>query len=93
MLNKQKNEGPVRKLRDGWRVFQNWARMDKALKTAELNDTARADLVKKAESAREQLNSLEKNIQSSEAEASGIEDEIYKVNQPVTRHYVLQKVD
>ena len=93
MLNKKKNEGPVRSLRDGWRTFQGWARMDDQLKNGQLTGQYREDTAKRAAQARERLNGLEKIIQDSEAEAAEIEDEIYKVNQPVVRHFELRKAE
>ena len=35
----------------------------------------------------------QENIKASESAAAAIEEEIYKVNQPVTRHYVLRLID
>lgn len=88
LLNKQKNEGPVKELRDGWRAFQGWARIDRAA-SGNPDDTA---LAAKAEAGRKRLAGLEAQIIKSEAAAREIEDQIYKVNQPVTRHYVIRKV-
>ncbi|HIK95625.1 MAG TPA: hypothetical protein EYG03_27070 [Planctomycetes bacterium] len=88
MLNKQKNEGPVRQLRDGWRVFQGWARQSRQLNDQPNN----AQLATAVAKGRERLDGLEANISSAEAAAKKIEDEIYRTNQPETRHYVVRKV-
>lgn len=88
MLNKKKNEGPVRQLRDGWRKFQSWARHDRQVGEQPNN----LELSTVTEKERVQLQGLEENIQQAESAAKKIEDEIYKVNQPVTRHYVIRKV-
>ena len=88
MLNKQKNEGPVKALRDGWRTFQSWARHKRNLESQPNNK----ELVVVIEKERERLRGLEEIIQLAEGEAKKIEDEIYKVNQPVTRHYVIRRV-
>lgn len=88
MLNKQKNEGPIKKLRDGWRTFQSWARHDRQLHDQPNNE----ELTKVIEKERDRLQGLEENIKQAETEAKKIEDEIYKINQPVTRHYVIRKV-
>ncbi|MDG1894040.1 MAG: SGNH/GDSL hydrolase family protein [Fuerstiella sp.] len=88
MLNKQKNEGPVKQLRDGWRVFQGWARQSRQLKDQPNNAQLAAAVAK----GRERLNGLEENIASAEAAAKQIEDRIYKTNQPKTRHYVIRAV-
>jgi lysophospholipase L1-like esterase len=87
MLNKQKNEGPVKQLRDGWRSFQSWARYSRQLEEQPNNN----EIVAVTEKERVKLQGLEENIQQAEAEAKKIEDEIYKANQPVTRHYVIRK--
>lgn len=92
MLNKARNEGPVRKLRDGWRIFQRWARTDGSLDNQDLTDANREAAARAAAAQREQLSGLEANINESETEARKIEDEIYKANQPVTRHYVLRTI-
>lgn len=89
MLNKQKNEGPVKQLRDGWRTFQQWARRSRDLASQPNNQ----ELVAAVAKNQKRLASLEENIKAAEAGAKEIEDKIYKVNQPVTRHYVLRKVD
>lgn len=86
MLNKQKNEGPVRQLRDGWRVFQSWARHVRQTKEQPNNE----ELTKVVEKERGRLQGLEEIIQQAEADAKKIEDEIYKVNQPVSRHYIIR---
>ncbi|MCP4784907.1 MAG: SGNH/GDSL hydrolase family protein [Fuerstiella sp.] len=88
MLNKQKNEGPVKQLRDGWRAFQGWARLSR-----QLNDQPdNAQLATAVAKGKEGLEGLEANIASAEAAAKKIEDEIYRTNQPGTRHYVIRKV-
>ncbi len=87
MLNKKKNEGPVKQLRDGWRKFQSWARHEQQAKEQPNNE----ELTKVIAKDRNRLQGLEEIIQTAEAEAKKIEDEIYKVNQPVTRHYVIRK--
>ena len=88
-LNKKKNEGPVRQLRDGWRIFQSWARQSRDLATQPNN----SQLKTAVEKSRQRLAGLEENIKASEAAAAEIEDEIYRVNQPKTRHYTLRLVN
>ena len=89
LLNKQKNEGPVKKLRDGWRTFQGWARLDRDVKSGGAGE----DQIKRLAAARRSLEGLEQNIKDSEAEMAQIEDEIYKVNKPVTRRFELRQVN
>lgn len=88
MLNKQRNEGPVKSLRNSWQVFQSWARHSRELS----NQPNNKELEAVTEKERTQLQQLEEYIQNAEAAAKEIENEIYKVNQPVTRHYAIRKV-
>ena len=88
LLNKQKNEGPVRQLRDAWRTFQGWARMSRDLESRPDDEK----LAQQIAAGREKLNSLEATIKEAEAAAHEIENQIYTVNQPKTRHYVIRKV-
>jgi lysophospholipase L1-like esterase len=87
MLNKQKNEGPVRQLRDAWRTFQGWARPSRELARQPENEK----LAEQVAAGKQKLESLEATIQEAEAAAHQIEDEIYKANQPKTRHFVIRK--
>lgn len=91
LLNQEKNEGPVKELRDSWRLFQSWARMDEQLQNGELSGKAAEAAAGRAETARKQLKGLEEKIIEAEAAAKKIEDEIYKVNQPVTREFELRR--
>lgn len=88
MLNKKKNEGPVKTLRDSWRTFQSWARHERSLESQAGNQ----ELINVTQKEREQLKGLEQIIQQAEAEAATIEDEIYRMNQPKTRRFVLKMV-
>ncbi len=88
MLNKRKNDGPVRELRDGWRTFQSWARHDRQVGEQPNNQ----ELTAVTQKERAVLQGLEEKIQQAEAAAKKIEDEIYQVNQPITRHYVIRKM-
>ncbi len=91
MLNKQRNQGPLKRLRDTWGTFQGWARMQKQLEANPGNTDLVKDLTPKIEAAAERLTSLETVIQETRDEARKLEDEIYKLNQPKTRRYVVRK--
>ncbi len=93
LLNKQKNEGPVRKLRDGWRPFQNWARMERTLDSKALSPAPHVELAEKAATVRNNLKNLDSLILEAEAEADKIEDEIYRVNQPVVRRFEIRRAE
>ncbi len=84
VLNKQRNDGPVKSLRNEWRVFQGWSRTNVAAKTE-------ADKEKVAALAK-RLESLDDRIKKHEADAKSIEDKIFQVNQPKPRKYVLKRV-
>lgn len=88
LLNKERNEGPVKQLRDGWRTFQSWARHSRDLQN-QPNNTQISAAMEKEQAV---LQGLEELIQTAEAEARKIEDRIYKINQPVTRHYVVRRL-
>ena len=92
LLNKQKNEGPVRKLRDSWRPFQNWARMERTLDSKVLSAAPHLELAGKAATARSNLTKLEGLIMEAEKQAAKIEDQIYKTNQPVVRRFEIRRV-
>src|SRR5690606_26358124 len=88
MLNKQKNEGPVKQLRDHWGAFQGWARLSRQLAQQPEN----RELAEQVSVARTRVEQLENTIQSTAAAARAIEDQIYSVNKPVRRHYQLRLV-
>jgi lysophospholipase L1-like esterase len=87
-LNKQKNEGPVKQLRDAWGSFQGWARQSRQLAEQPYNK----QLAEQVSVSRARVEKLEETIRTSEAAARVIEDQIYSVNQPVVRHYRLVRV-
>lgn len=83
-LNRDRNSGPVRNLRNEWRLFQGYARAKRDAQT----DEARA----KVAQMEKRLEGLSERVASHAAEAKKIEDQIFEVNQPVARKYVLSKV-
>lgn len=87
LLNKERNDGPVKDKRNSWRAFQQFARIKRKLDAEEGEKNTQ-----KLEGLQKQLAGQEKTIQESEAAALALEDKIYEVNQPVARKYVLKKV-
>jgi lysophospholipase L1-like esterase len=83
-LNRDRNSGPVKNLRNEWRLFQGYARAKRDAQTD-------ADLVKVAQMEK-QLEGLSERVAGHAAEALKIEDAIFEVNQPVARKYVLTRV-
>jgi lysophospholipase L1-like esterase len=90
LLNKERNDGPVKNKRNSWRAFQQFARIKRELDAQgdqqDKTQVARLDRLEK------QLENQEETIQESEAADLALEDQIFKVNQPVARKYVLKKV-
>lgn len=83
-LNRDRNSGPVRNLRNEWRVFQRYARDNRDAKT----DADRENVAQWKKS----LEGLSERVAGHAAEAKKIEDQIFEVNQPVPRMYVLTRV-
>lgn len=90
LLNKERNDGPVKNKRNSWRAFQQFARIKRELDAQ--GDQKDETQVTRLGRLEKQLENQEKTIQESEAAALALEDKIYKVNQPVARKYVLKKV-
>jgi hypothetical protein len=83
-LNRDRNSGPVRTLRNEWRVFQRYARDNRDAKT----DADRESVAQ----WKKRLEGLSERVAGHAAEAKKIEDQIFEVNQPVSRKYVLTRV-
>lgn len=83
-LNRDRNSGPVRNLRNEWRLFQGYARAKRDAQTDEAREKV-AQLEKR-------LEGLSERVAGHAAEAKKIEDQIFEVNQPVARKYVLTRV-
>lgn len=83
-LNRDRNSGPVRNLRNEWRLFQSYARAKRDARTDD--DRAKVAQLEK------RLEGLSERVAAHAAEAKKIEDQIFEVNQPVARKYVLSRV-
>ena len=90
LLNKERNDGPVKNKRNSWRAFQQYARIKREL--AAQGDNKNEKQVADVERLEKRLATQEQTIQESEAAAKVLEDKIFQVNQPVSRKYVLKKV-
>ena len=87
-LNKQRNDGPVQRLRGEWGLFQQHSRAAASLKQQpELEKLQQqvADLAKR-------LEGYEQRIVKHQQDAKQIEDQIYRCNQPEPRKYTLKRV-
>ncbi len=87
MLNKQRNEGPVSGLRGEWGQFQHFARIGQALEAAPDN----ADLQAQLAEMTTRIEGMADRVAERNAEARAIEDQIFEINQPPVRKYVLRR--
>jgi len=87
-LNKQRNDGPVKSMRNEWRVFQGYSRLK-----AQLVASADAEKLKQQVSGlAKRLDGLDDRIKEHEAAALKLEDQIFEINQPKARKYELKRV-
>lgn len=87
-LNKKRNDGPVKSLRNEWRIFQAYARLKRQLAAAPGNEK----LQQQVTALKKRLEGLEERIQQHEKAAAEIEEQIFRINKPKARKYVLKKV-
>ena len=87
-LNRQRNTGPVKLLRNEWRVFQQYSRLAERLKGAPEDKK----LQQQVAALKKRLEGIEERIKQHEADAKKLEDQIFTVNQPKSRKYVLTRV-
>ncbi|SFI46262.1 SGNH/GDSL hydrolase family protein [Planctomicrobium piriforme] len=88
-LNKKRNEGPIAQLRGEWSKFQGYARMKKDLAA----NPANQELAAKVASAEKAMEGLQQRVEQHNAAALQLEDEIFKINQPVQQRYVIEAVE
>lgn len=82
-LNRERNSGPVRDLRNEWRVFQQWARGNHGVSPMK---------PEQVEALEKRLEGLADRVKSHRAAAKKIEDKIFEVNQPKPRKYKLKQL-
>lgn len=87
MLNKQRNDGPVKQLRNEWGVFQQHARLARQFQ----DKPGDAPLKEQVDAVAQKLVGLEERIAKHEQAAREIEDRIFEVNQPKPRKFALRK--
>lgn len=86
-LNKERNDGPVKLLRNEWRVFQQYSRLAAQLKV----DPDNSKLKEQVAALEKRLEGREERIKQHEQSAREIEDKIFKLNQPQPHKYELKK--
>ncbi len=88
LLNRDRNQKAVRPMRGEWSQFQRFARDRRTLE----GDPKNEPLAKRVAAAAEKMETIGERVKVHEAAAKAIEDEIFKVNQPKPRRYVLKRV-
>ena len=89
MLNKKRNEGPVRALRGEWSKFQHYDRQQRALQ----NDPGNEKLAKLVADLETKISGMEERIAEHEKAAKEIQEQIYASNTPPARTYTLKRID
>lgn len=87
-LNKQRNEGPIGTLRGEWSQFQRYARAKKAADAAPDNE----ELAKQVATVGGKIEGMSDRVATANAAAKELEDEIFTINKPQPRQYVLERV-
>lgn len=88
LLNKQRNEGPVRAMRGEWGQFQGYARKRQEAAAAPDNQTLQDQLAQ----LEAKIAGIEERVAARNAEAKVIEDQIFEQNKPQPQRYVLKRV-
>lgn len=87
-LNQQRNEGPIGALRGEWSKFQGYARKQREAQAAPDN----AQLQEQLAQAEAQIAGMDERVAQANTAARELEDQIFTINQPPARKYVLRKV-
>jgi lysophospholipase L1-like esterase len=88
-LNQQRNSGPIGGLRGEWSQFQRFARTRRQAKSAPSDEKLSAQLAGLAK----KVEGMEERIVEHERAAKEIEDQIFEINQPKPRRYVLKRAE
>lgn len=88
-LNKRRNEGPVRDLRNEWVNFQSLKYLQAQVEKNPNDEAEKQRLVE----AEKKIVGLEERVQAAEAAALAIEDEIFQINQPKPHRFVIQPLE
>jgi len=88
-LNKQRNDGPVKQLRNEWSQMQQYYRLKRQAEA----DPNNAEAAKNLKQQAERIEGLEERIAKHEQAAKEIEDKIFEGNQPAPHKYALSAVE
>ncbi|MBD3673749.1 MAG: hypothetical protein HUJ26_09525 [Planctomycetaceae bacterium] len=86
--NKERNQGPVRGLRNQWSQFQRYARIKRQAEANPDNE----DLAKQLAEWSKWIEGMDERVAELIAQARTMEDKIFEINKPHARKYVLRKV-
>jgi lysophospholipase L1-like esterase len=85
-LNKQRNDGPVKRLRNEWGNFQSFKYL-----TAQVEKNPGDEAEKKRlADAEKAMIGMDERVKAAEADARKIEDEIFEINQPAPHKFTIQ---
>lgn len=87
-LNKQRNAGPVRSLRNEWGQFQRFARVRRAALAKPDNQ----ELQKQLATVEAKIEGMTERVAKFNTEARQMEDKIFEINQPQARRYELKRI-
>lgn len=87
-LNKRRNEGPVKALRNEWVNFQQVKFLQAQV---EKNPADEAEKQRLAD-AEKKMPGMDERVKAAEAAARAIEDEIFKINQPRPHRFEIRRV-
>ena len=85
-LNKRRNEGPVKALRNEWVNFQQWKFLESQV---EKNPADEAEKQRLAD-AEKKMPGMDERVKAAEAAAKEIEDEIFKINLPRPHRFTIR---
>ncbi len=88
LLNKERNQGPIGKLRGEWLKFQQFARVRRTARQQPDNEQAQKQLA----TLEKQIAGMDERVHKANDEAKAIEDRIFEINQPPARQYELKRV-
>ncbi|WP_193213651.1 SGNH/GDSL hydrolase family protein [Luteolibacter marinus] len=87
-LNKQRNEGPVKALRNEWSQFQQWKFLQAQVEKNPADDAEKQRLA----DVEQKMPGMDERVKAAEAAAREIEDEIFKINQPRPHRFEIKRV-
>jgi hypothetical protein len=87
-MNAARNAGPVRSLRNEWRLFQRFARLREQAKQAPGDQKLATQVGELAQ----RLEGIDQRIEQQETAAHKMDTEIRKIAQPKSRRYVLKRL-